>query len=157
MAAVERLVQKVSSTRSFARIAPHFLPAMDRAVHRLTGGKVLLSARMLPSVVLLSTGAKSGLPRRTPLACMPERERGTWILIGSNFGRPGHPAWTANLLAHPDAEISWKGRDVPVRAQLLRGVEREAVWVAVLEFWPPYARYQARVERQIRLFRLERR
>ncbi|GAA3058409.1 hypothetical protein GCM10020000_46450 [Streptomyces olivoverticillatus] len=44
-----------------------------------------------------------------------------------------------------------------MRAQLLRGVEREAVWVAVLEFWPPYARYQARVERQIRLFRLERR
>ncbi|GAA3058401.1 hypothetical protein GCM10020000_46440 [Streptomyces olivoverticillatus] len=71
MAAVERLVQKVSSTRSFARIAPHFLPAMDRAVHRLTGGKVLLSARMLPSVVLLSTGGRrAGCPgaRRSP-AC----------------------------------------------------------------------------------------
>ncbi|MBT2387203.1 nitroreductase family deazaflavin-dependent oxidoreductase [Streptomyces sp. ISL-11] len=155
-AAVERIVQKVSSTRTFARIAPHFVPALDRAVHRLTGGRTLLSARLLPSVVLTSTGARSGQARRTPLACMPEDGPvRTWVLIGSNFGRPGHPAWTANLLAHPDAEISWKGRDVPVRARLLREAEREAAWAAVVRFWPPYARYQARVEREIRLFRLE--
>ncbi|MER5954310.1 nitroreductase family deazaflavin-dependent oxidoreductase [Streptomyces sp. NPDC056121] len=152
-----RLLQKVSSTRAFARVAPHFIPAMDRAVHRLTRGKVLLSAQMLPGVILTARGAKSGLPRRTPLACMPEREAGTWLLIGSNFGRPGHPAWTANLLAHPDADINWKGEDIPVTARLLDSAEREEAWAAVLKFWPPYATYQARVEREIRLFRLERR
>lgn len=154
--AVERLVQKLSSSRAFARVAPHFVPALDRTLHRLTGGKVLLSAQMLPSLLLTARGAKSGLPRRTPLACMPEGDGpGSWILIGSNFGRPGHPHWTANLLAHPDAEISWKQRDIAVRARLLRGAEREAAWAAVVKFWPPYARYQARVEREIRLFRLE--
>ncbi|TJZ52068.1 nitroreductase family deazaflavin-dependent oxidoreductase [Streptomyces piniterrae] len=152
----ERLIQKVSSTRTFARIAPHFIPALDRAVHRLTRGKVLLSARMLPGVVLTATGAKSGQPRRTPLACMPEDDGG-WLLIGSNFGRPGHPAWTGNLLKNPDAEVSWRGRDIPVRARLLTGEERALAWRAALEFWPPYAAYQARVEREIRLFRLERR
>ncbi|MGW7366688.1 nitroreductase family deazaflavin-dependent oxidoreductase [Streptomyces sp. NPDC054841] len=152
-----RMMQKVSSTRVFAKIAPHFIPAMDRAVHRLTRGKVLLSAQMLPGVVLTARGARSGLPRRTPLACMPEERTGTWILIGSNFGRPGHPAWTGNLLKHPEAEVSWKGEDVPVRAELLAGAEREAAWRAVLAFWPPYATYQARVEREIRLFRLTRR
>ncbi|WP_329464629.1 nitroreductase family deazaflavin-dependent oxidoreductase [Streptomyces sp. NBC_01431] len=149
-----RLVQKVSSTRAFARLAPHFVPAMDRAVHRLTRGRVILSARMLPGVVLTARGAKSGITRTTPLACMPE-ETGTWLLIGSNFGRPGHPAWTANLLAHPDAKISWKGRDIAVRARLLAGEERAEAWRAALDFWPPYATYQARIEREIRLFRLE--
>ncbi|MEV7190966.1 nitroreductase family deazaflavin-dependent oxidoreductase [Streptomyces sp. NPDC093510] len=160
-----RLVQKVSSTRAFAKVAPHFIPAMDRAVHRLTRGRVLLSARMLPGVILTARGAKSGLPRRTPLACMPEgggAEGGSkggesWVLVGSNFGRPGHPAWTANLLAHPEAEVNWRGADIPVRARLLVGEERAAVWEAALEFWPPYAAYQARVDREIRLFRLERR
>ncbi|KUL27511.1 nitroreductase family deazaflavin-dependent oxidoreductase [Streptomyces regalis] len=152
-----RMVQKVSSTRGFAKVAPHVIPALDRAVHRLTRGKVLLSAQMLPGVILTSTGARSGLPRRTPLACMPEESGRSWILIGSNFGRTGHPAWTANLLAHPDAEVSWKGRDIPVTARLLEGEERAAAWKAVLAFWPPYATYQARVEREIRLFRVVRR
>ncbi|GGK72280.1 hypothetical protein GCM10010094_36630 [Streptomyces flaveus] len=150
------MVQKVSSTRAFARIAPRVVPALDRAVHRLTRGKVLLSAQLLPGVILTARGAKSGLPRRTPLACMPESD-GTWILIGSNFGRTDHPAWTANLLAHPDAEINWKGRDISVTAHLLRGEERDTVWKALLDFWPPYATYQARVAREIRLFRLVRR
>lgn len=151
-----RFVQKVSSTRVFGRVAPHIVPALDRAVHRLTRGKVLLSAEMLPGTVLSVRGARSGIVRRTPLACMPE-DGGTWLLIGSNFGRPGHPAWTANLLAHPDAEISWRGADVAVTARLLDSREREEAWAAALEFWPPYAVYQARVEREIRLFRLERR
>ncbi|MEU3689419.1 nitroreductase family deazaflavin-dependent oxidoreductase [Streptomyces narbonensis] len=151
-----RLMQKVSSTRTFARIAPHVIPAMDKAVHRLTGGKVLLSARMLPGVILTARGARSGRPRVTPLACMPEPDGG-WLLVGSNFGRPGHPAWTANLLAHPDAEVSWRGETIPVRAELLAGEARAAAWKSALEFWPPYATYQQRVEREIRLFRLTRR
>ncbi|MEW1563147.1 nitroreductase/quinone reductase family protein [Streptomyces sp. NPDC093509] len=196
-----RLVQRVSSTRAFAKVAPHLIPALDRAVHRLTRGKVLLSAQMLPGIVLTARGARSGLERRTPLACMPEagaaRVRGEtgaggaaatgetggakeargavdtggtpdaeggagapesgWILVGSNFGRTGHPAWTANLLAHPDAVISWKGEDIPVTARLLTGEERAAVWRTALAFWPPYATYQARVDREIRLFRIVRR
>ncbi|MDX3750985.1 nitroreductase family deazaflavin-dependent oxidoreductase [Streptomyces sp. AK08-02] len=153
---VVKAVQKMSSAPAFARIAPHVVPALDRAVHRLTRGKVLLSAQLLPGVVLTVRGAKSGLPRRTPLACMPE-ETHSWLLIGSNFGRTGHPAWTANLLAHPDAEVSWKGQDIPVTARLLAGEERDAAWKALLAFWPPYATYQARVEREIRIFRIVRR
>ncbi|WP_221348133.1 nitroreductase family deazaflavin-dependent oxidoreductase [Streptomyces beigongshangae] len=170
-----RLVQRLSSTRGFAKVAPHVVPAVDRAVHRLTRGKVLLSAQMLPGVILTARGARSGLPRRTPLACMPEENAGGaaggatsgaangaaggtgWILVGSNFGRAHHPAWTANLLAHPDAEINWKGRDIPVTARLLHGAERDAVWKALVEFWPPYATYRSRVDREIRLFRIVRR
>ncbi|MGW6470165.1 nitroreductase/quinone reductase family protein [Streptomyces nigra] len=152
--AVVRAVQKVSATRAFARAAPHAVPALDRAVHRLTRGKVLLSALMLPGVVLTSTGARSGRTRRTPLACVPEGEGRSWLLVGSNFGRPGHPAWTHNLLAHPDARIDVKGRTIPVTAALLAGEEREAAWRAAVALWPPYAAYRARVDREIRVFRL---
>ncbi|QHC33460.1 MULTISPECIES: nitroreductase/quinone reductase family protein [unclassified Streptomyces] len=152
-----RVVRKVSASRGFARVAPYVIPALDRGVHRLTRGRRLLSTAMLPGVVLTSEGARSGLPRRTPLACIPEegREGGrSWILVGSNFGRPGHPAWTHNLLARPRASISWRGADVTVTAVLLEGEERAVVWAAALAFWPPYAAYQRRISRQIRLFRL---
>ncbi|MGW2085702.1 nitroreductase family deazaflavin-dependent oxidoreductase [Streptomyces sp. NPDC001880] len=156
MAPGVRLIQKVSSTRAFARIAPHVVPAMDRTVHRLTRGRVLLSSRMLPGLILMVPGARSGQLRTTPLACMPEAgAEQSWILVGSNFGRTGHPAWTANLLAGPDeAVVNWRGRDIPVHATLLAGAERDEAWRAALKFWPPYATYQERVDREIRLFRL---
>ncbi|MFJ9537057.1 nitroreductase/quinone reductase family protein [Streptomyces sp. NPDC101225] len=153
----ERAVQRLSSTRGFAKVAPHVVPVLDRAVHRLTRGRVLPSARMLPGAILTSTGARSGLARRTPLACMPEEGGRSWILVGSNFGRADHPAWTHNLLAHPDAGIDWKGTEIPVRARLLRGEERARAWRSVLTFWPPYATYQRRVARELRVFRLTRR
>jgi deazaflavin-dependent oxidoreductase (nitroreductase family) len=150
---ITKFVQKVSSTRVFAKVAPHVVPAMDSGIHRLTRGKVLLSSTMLPGVVLTTTGARSGLPRRVPLACMPAKD-GTFVLVGSNFGRTDHPAWSANLLKHPEAEISHKGHDVPVTARLLTGDDRTAAWAALVAFWPPYATYATRAPREIRLFRL---
>jgi deazaflavin-dependent oxidoreductase (nitroreductase family) len=136
------VVQKISSTRAFAVVAPHVVPLLDKAVHRLTGGKVLMSARMLPGVILTTTGARSGEPRQSPLACMPED------------GGTSHPAWTGNLLKQPEARMDWRGREIPVTATLLAGEERARTWDAVVRFWPPYASYAARVEREIRLFRL---
>jgi ATP-dependent Lon protease len=40
---------------------------------------------------------------------------------------------------------------------LLQGEERATAWQELLRFWPPYATYQARVEREIRVFRISRR
>ncbi|MEU9334027.1 nitroreductase/quinone reductase family protein [Streptomyces sp. NPDC048290] len=161
---VARAVQKVSATRGFARVAPYVVPAVDRGVHRLTRGRVMLSGLLLPSVVLSVRGARSGVVRRTPLACVPEWSSSTgvpspesWLLVGSNFGRESHPAWTVNLRAHPDAVINWRGVDVPVAARLLRGEERAAAWGVLVAFWPPYAVYQGRVGRELRVFRVVRR
>ncbi|MFF8958777.1 nitroreductase family deazaflavin-dependent oxidoreductase [Streptomyces sp. NPDC014894] len=151
-----RLVRALSATRLFARLAPRVIPPLDRATHRLTGGRAMVSTLMLPGLVLTARGARTGRPRVTPLACMPEDD-GSWIVIGSNFGRPRHPSWTANLLARPEAEISWRGESVPVVARLLTGEDRRRTWANALRFWPPYAAYQSRVPREIRLFRLTRR
>lgn len=149
----EALVQKLSSTVLFARIAPHVLPRMDKAVHRLTGGKVMISQYMLPSLFLTTTGRLSGEPRVAPLACMPE-SGGTFLVVGSNFGRTGHPAWTGNLISRPEALVEHRGRTVEVTAELLEGEQRAEAWAELLRMWPPYATYQARIERQIRVFRL---
>ncbi|QMU72897.1 nitroreductase family deazaflavin-dependent oxidoreductase [Streptacidiphilus sp. P02-A3a] len=150
----EALIQRVSSTRTFARIAPRLLPRIDRTVHRLSGGRVMISQYLLPSIFLTTTGRRSGAPRVTPLACLPEPDGGL-LVIGSNFGQAAHPAWTGNLLAAPEALVERRGRTTAVTARLLEGPERAAAWAALLRMWPPYAAYQARVERELRIFRLE--
>ena len=155
MRLLESTMQKVSATPTFARIAPSIVPRLDKAVHRLSGGKFMLSQWMLPSLFLTTTGRRSGEPRTTPLACLPQGE--TFLVVGSNFGRTSHPAWTGNLLADPDAVVEHRGRTTQVRARLLAGDERADAWTDLLRMWPPYASYQARVEREIRIFRLERR
>lgn len=152
---VSRAVRKVATSRGFRRVAPKVVPPLDRAVHRLTGGRVSVSQAIVPSLVLTTTGRRSGLPRQTPLACLPEGDR-RWYVVGSNFGKEHHPAWTANLLAHPEAEVAVRGRSVPVRATLLSEDERAAVWPRLLDVWPAYDDYTALSGRELRVFRLDR-
>lgn len=151
--ALGRAVQKMAGSPLFAKVGPLVVPPTDRALHRLTGGRVLLSRALLPSLVLTTTGRSSGLPRDTPLMCVPE-EGGSFLVLGSNFGRDSHPAWTGNLLANREATVSYRTRDIRVRATLLEGDERDAAWQAALHVWPTFNAYQSRIDRTIRVFRL---
>ncbi|TNY34969.1 nitroreductase family deazaflavin-dependent oxidoreductase [Thermomonospora catenispora] len=146
-------VRGMAGARWFARVGPKVVPPLDRALHRITGGRVVLSRIIVPSLVLTTVGSVSGRPRRVPLACLPEPD-GSWIVVGSNFGRERHPAWTGNLLRRPRAVVDYRGRTVQVTARLLDGAERAAVWPRLVELWPVYERYAERVERELRIFRL---
>ncbi len=148
-----QMVQKMAGSRTFMRVGPKVVPPLDRLLHRVTGGKVVMSAGLLPSLVLTAKGAKTGQPRTTPLATMPYN--GSWYVVGSNFGRENHPAWTANLLAHPDAEISYRGRTVAVTATLLSAQEKAEIWPRLTTFWPNYDVYVERSGRDLRVFRLD--
>ncbi len=150
---IGRATQRVAGSATFRAVAPKVVPPLDRALHRLTGGRVLVARALLPGLVLTTTGRKSGQPRQTPLMCVPEPE-GSFLVVGSNFGQSAHPAWTGNLLAHPEASISYDRRDVAVRADLLEGAAREEAWARALQVWPPFATYQDDVDRQLRVFRL---
>jgi deazaflavin-dependent oxidoreductase (nitroreductase family) len=122
-------------------------------LHKLTGGRVLLSAALVPSLVLHTVGAKSGEPRDAPLACLPDGDG--FYIVGSNFGREKHPAWTGNLLAHPDTEVTYRSRRIPMRARLLDADEKAAIWPELTRIWPTYDRYVERSGRDLRVFRLD--
>jgi deazaflavin-dependent oxidoreductase (nitroreductase family) len=148
-----RAVVKASGSKTFMRVGPKVVPHLDRLLHRVSGGRVIMSAGLLPSLVLTTTGAKTGQKRTTPLATKPED--GGWYVVGSNFGREHHPAWTANLIANPEAEVSYKGRSTPVTAHLLTAAEKEMTWPRLVKFWPNYAVYVERSGRDLRVFRLD--
>lgn len=104
-------------------------------------------------MLLTTTGAKSGLARMSPL--LYARDGDSLIVVGSNFGQDRHPAWTGNLIAHPDTVIvTIGGADVPARAELLTGDEAEAGYQRMAEATRTYTEYRSRTDRAIRVFRL---
>jgi deazaflavin-dependent oxidoreductase (nitroreductase family) len=148
-----QIVVKASGSKAFRAVGPKVVPHVDRLLHKVSGGRLILSGGMLPSLMLTTTGAKSGLQRTTPLATKPEDDH--WYVVGSNFGRDNHPAWTANLIANPDAVVSFRAREVPVRAHLLTAEEKAELWPRLVKFWPNYDVYTERSGRDLRVFRLD--
>ena len=128
------------------------MPPFERFMARLTGGRLTASGILVPSLVLHTTGARTGEPRRTELMCVPDGN--TWLVTGSNFARPEHPAWTANLLSHPFAEVEHRGTRTPVLATLVGDDEREEVWATIQHQWPGYRKYEKAAGRTLRIFRL---
>lgn len=138
---------------------PRLLPQIvwtDRRLQRASGGRVsILDIAGLPNLTLTVVGRKSGIPRSTPLLCVPHD--GAWLIAGSYFGGPEMPVWVYNLRAAGEAEITWKREQVPVSAREVEGEERARLWQAMLRTWPNFAKYEQRTDRVIPVFVLTRR
>ena len=150
---VRVVVARFSRTLFFRRVGPTIMPPLEKAMTVLTRGRVPLSGLLVPSLVLHTIGAKSGVERDTTLMYCPE-PKGRILVTGSNFARDDHPAWTANLLKNPDAAVSIKGKRTPVTAALILDDEREAVWAWIEKQWPGYRGYEVASGRTLRIFRL---
>ena len=135
---------------------PKLLPqivTVDKALQRASRGRVtVLDLAGLPNLALTVPGRKSGIPRTTPLLCVPDG--GTWLIAGSYFGGPQMPLWVANLRAAETAEISVDGRRATVTREELTGAARADAWQVMLRTWPNFAVYEERTDRTIPVFRL---
>ena len=101
----------------------------------------------LPMVLLFLVGRKSGKPRRTPLLCMRDGE--DLVIVASFYGSPSHPAWYHNLMANPESDVREGRRRYRVRARTAKPEEREKLWPRLVDFYPDYAAYQSRTDREI--------
>lgn len=151
--AMSRAVRRMATSKWFRKVAPSIVPPMDRAVHKITKGRVSVSGAIVPNLVLTTIGRKSGEPRQSPLACVPEGDD-AWFVVGSNFGRESHPLWTANLIANPAATVDYRRQTFPVTAELLDDESKAEVWPRLVEVWPAYDDYVEASGRSLRVFRL---
>ncbi|GEP38651.1 nitroreductase [Nocardioides psychrotolerans] len=137
---------------------PKLLPQVvwtDKTLQRATQGRVtILDIAGLPNLMLTVAGRKSGIPRTTPLLCVPHA--GGWLIAGSYFGGPDMPLWVNNLRATATATIRYTGREQEVTAREVEGEERARVWQVMLATWPNFAKYEERTTRLIPVFYLER-
>lgn len=147
-----RSAMAFASTKAGSWTVRTLMPLDRRVLLRTEGRRTLLGPIGAPTLLLETTGRKSGLPRLSPL--LFARDGGSVIVVGSNFGQEHHPAWTGNLIANPAATLIVAGARVPVRADLLDGDEAEAAYQKMVAVTKVYATYRGRTDRQIRVFRL---
>ena len=136
------LVRRLGRTRGFAAVYRRVGPVIDPRLARIRDGKVLARIYGFRFVFLHSTGAKSGLPRESPLLYV--RDGDDFALLGTNLGQSKHPGWTANLLAHPDAEIQIGPERLKVRAELADPATFDRLLPRFIEIYPGYADYLVR-------------
>ena len=117
------------------------------------------------------TGIKRGAPvRRVPIVTLGAPElRQAALAAGANdfVATPLYVrdvVTVSRLLAlshavpnapHPEVEVQVGTRKVQARARTVTGPERAKLWDKALEFWPPYADYQKKTEREIPVVLLE--
>jgi proline iminopeptidase len=106
-----------------------------------------LPEMVVPSLLLTTTGRKSGEKFIFPL--FYGEVDGSYVIVASKGGAPQDPGWYRNILADPQVEIQVGTAKMQARARTAAGEERARLWEKALEFWPPYADYQKKTEREI--------
>lgn len=140
---------------------PKLLPqitAIDKFVQRASSGRVtILDIAGLPNLMLTVKGRKSGVPRTTPLLCVPY-ESGH-LIAGSNFGGEKKPVWVVNVRAAAEkneaVDVRVGGRSHRAAVREVTGPERDRLWEHMIRTWPNYAKYAERTDRTIPVFLLE--
>ena len=124
---LQRAVQAGVSTRVGAWVLSKVLPATDRAVARLTGGRSSVSELVagVPIVVLTTTGRRSGLTRESQARRLPLGD--ALAVIGTNYGQAATPAWVLNLEAEPRASVAHEATSIEVVARPATETERSQV------------------------------
>jgi deazaflavin-dependent oxidoreductase (nitroreductase family) len=129
-------------------------------LYRTTGGRVGGTWRIgagfrnpVPICLLEHRGRKTGRLRTTPLVYL--EDRGRIVVVASQAGRPEHPMWYLNLLAHPDVTVQVGRRRRPMLARVVDDAERATLWPRLVDLYADYDSYQSWTDRVIPVVVLE--
>jgi proline iminopeptidase len=155
-----RTVQAVGSdaelmARYGRMIADHReLYLRDGAAGHMWDSTVAGGSRPLPTLLLFTTGRKSGAESIMPLL-YTEVDGGGYGIVASKGGAPHHPGWYHNLRAQPEVKVKVRDDVFRARHRIAAGAERQAIWDRLEASYPPLKAYKAATTREIPIVVLE--
>lgn len=147
-----------------------WLAPLDRALGGATDGRYSLSRLLgVPHLHLTTVGARTGYEHAVTVVYA--RDGDNYVVAGSHWGRPGHPAWTYNLLATTQARVALGGARFWVTSTAVKSPsakdirkakaegreladERARLWGVYTRAWPAAAALERRSARPSRVFLL---
>ncbi|MDJ0847912.1 MAG: nitroreductase/quinone reductase family protein [Myxococcota bacterium] len=142
MKALERAGMALAGSR-LGGIAYHRIcRPIDTVLIPLSRGR--LSLGPADTLLLTTTGARSGRPRKAALAFL--RRGDDLVIIASKGGAPRHPGWYHNLRAQPRAIVETRDGVEERVARETHGDERDRLFAEAAARYPTYATYERRAE-----------
>ncbi len=121
-------------------------PRLDRFLLRLSNGRVTLAKLVagVPVITIVTTGARTGRTRTTPLLGVPVAD--DLAVIGTRFGQKGTPGWYYNLQADPAIQVIYQDKSTAAVAREVQGEERRAIWERARQIYGGYEAYARRIK-----------
>jgi deazaflavin-dependent oxidoreductase (nitroreductase family) len=155
--AFHRMMRSMAATKVGVALLRPTANRLDQLISKATGGRRSFAAIAtgIPTVILTTTGSKSGQPRAVAVYGIPHPDG--LALIASNWGGAKHPAWYHNLKANPEATVSIDGDTWQAIARPATPRERDEIWAKGVAIYPGWTKYETRAgARHISAFVLSR-
>jgi len=110
----------------------------------------------VPTLLLTTTGRRTGKARTTPLIYGKVEGEETFVIVASRGGATHHPSWYLNLVETPSVTLRVGAEVFDATAHTASPEEKQPLWNMMAEIWPQYNDYQAKTERVIPVVVLER-
>jgi len=117
------------------------------SVMRLSKGRLMSKLLNLQMLLLITKGKRTGARRHTPLLYIKCQD--SYYCAASFGGSDKHPDWFLNLSQDSLVKMKVGTCDFPAKSYELFGQERERFWEKLVEYYPPFAKYQIRTSRII--------
>ncbi len=124
------------------------LIGVHQQIYRISGGRLLGSAKGMPVLELETIGRRSGKARTTMLTA-PVHSDTQLVIVASKAGADHHPAWFLNLRDNPSVKVTMKGSTRAMKARVANADEKAELWPQIVAANDGYAGYQAKTERDI--------
>ena len=135
-----RIVKRLGHRPWFAAAAGRVV-RLDRWLQRRSKGRIVpINAAGVNTLLLTTTGRRSGQPRSQPLLFV--RDGDDFVVIGSNWGQAHHPAWTSQSDRRPPLLDHLEEPRASSRPRSWYDDERARLLDALTASWPAYRTYR---------------
>lgn len=131
------------STRFGTWIILNISTYIDPILLGLSGGRFSAGNVFgLTSLLLTTTGARTGKPRSRAVLCVIDGDN--LVLIASRGGMARHPGWYHNLKAHPEVQVLLGNRSGTYLAREATADERARLWARARDIYQGFDAYEQR-------------
>jgi deazaflavin-dependent oxidoreductase (nitroreductase family) len=120
---------------------------VHKALYQMTGSRIFANLGQMPTLLLTTTGRKSGKSRTNPLLYVEDGDG--FVIVASFAGSPNHPSWYLNLQSDPKATIQIEKRVIPVTATTASPKEKKRLWPQLTAVYADYENYEKETDRDI--------